>query len=155
MRRRAVTFPGLQELALVKPLTRFLREKRFVLNRNITLTSILLVMTSSGRTLRPRRSWGYLLRNWKSESMYYINGDDDDDDGLIAVGRECIVSTKNTIIIDLLCKCRLTRQDREHVPLMSSQQAGMDWQGSATQANKNMPSYHRTPDMQGKISGRK
>jgi hypothetical protein len=70
------------------------------------------------------------------------------------VGNVFSVSTKNTIVVDLLCKCRLTRQDREHVPLMSSQQAGMDWQGSATQANKNMPSYHRTPDMQGK-SGRK
>lgn len=38
---------------------------------------------------------------------------------------------------------KLQRRDREHMTLMNDRQSGMDWQGSATQANKMMDSRHR------------
>jgi len=38
---------------------------------------------------------------------------------------------------------KLQGGDRGRVPLYSDQQKGVDWQGSGTQANKNMDSRHR------------
>ncbi len=69
------------------------------------------------------------------------------------MGQESTGLTITHIIIIYLR--RVTRQDREHVPLMSSKQAGVDWMGSATPANKNMRSEHRTADMAGTTHGQR
>lgn len=47
---------------------------------------------------------------------------------------------------------KLQRTGLDHVPHISAVQAGMDWAGSATQANKQMPSTHRGADTGGKLS---
>ena len=47
---------------------------------------------------------------------------------------------------------KLQRFSREHVDLKSDIQSGMDWMGTATQANKMMPSTHRRPDTHGQLS---
>jgi hypothetical protein len=47
---------------------------------------------------------------------------------------------------------KLQRHDRGHLDLKSDIQSGMDWMGGATQANKQMPSTHRTADVHGKLS---
>ncbi|KAG7670186.1 hypothetical protein Ndes2526B_g06590 [Nannochloris sp. 'desiccata'] len=47
---------------------------------------------------------------------------------------------------------KLQRRSREHVVLKSDIQSGMDYMGSATQANKQMPSTQRRADTHGQLS---
>ncbi len=47
---------------------------------------------------------------------------------------------------------KLQKTGREHVTHRSALQSGMDWSGTASQANKKMPSTHRGADTGGKLS---
>lgn len=47
---------------------------------------------------------------------------------------------------------KLQQHDRGHVDRKSDLQSGIDWMGSATRGNMDMPSTHRTADVQVKLS---